>query len=584
MAGSALLVLAALSCSQELGIDPQDSQEYVFKAIWADGTGTRTALQEDGTSVWWTTGEEINVFYGSIASAKFVSTNTEAVALTSFSGSLPVVTGTVEDGHSASAFWGVYPYDAANTCDGESVTLTIPETQPATEGSFADKFFPAVAVSQDFALAFYNVCGGARFSVANEGIDAVTFRAVGGESLVGKVKVGFADDGKPVVQQVSEASAEVTVNAPAGGFVPGKYYFAAFLPGTLSQGLKVTYCAATRSASITLPGSLTVNRSRFGTIDCKDEGLTFVDGGGSGHETIVLDKSRVVLSLYGTAILRAELSDPDLLGNDMEWNSSDEKVVTVTKCRIDNNGVFIGGSSCVVSAIGEGSAIVSVTNAENGYVAACEVEVRSLAIPETVDMGLSVGWASFNVGASSPTEFGGFYAWGETVPKQDYDWNHYKWCNGSPYSITKYCTKANYGYNGFTDMKSCLEREDDAASVQLGCHWRTPTDVEWMELIEGSTWSWASMEGMQGMLVTSVKTGNSLFLPACGNLGTIDYDNGPIEPELILSGGSGNYFSSSLYEDQSYRAWEVIFNSTSVYMNKGFRWLGRPIRAVFDEE
>ena len=481
LAGSALLVAAALSCTRELDIETPVNQKYVFEAVWADGSGTRTALQSDGTSVWWTTGEEINVFYGSVASGKFVSTNTEPAALTSFSGSLPVVTGTVESGHSAPAFWGVYPYDAANTCDGESVTLTVPAAQPATDGTFADKFFPAVAVSQDFALAFYNVCGGARFSVANTGIYAVTFEAVGGENLVGKVKVGFGSDGKPAVQQVSEGSAEVTVNAPAGGFVPGKYYFAAFLPGTLSLGLKVTYRTATQSASITQPNSLTVNRSRFGTIDRKDEGLTFVEGGG----------------------------------------------------------------------------------AEGAYM-----------VPEMVDLGLSVKWASFNLGATKPEEYGNHYAWGEVKPKEIYNWSTYKWCMGSSNTLTKYCLDPNYGYNGYTDDNTILDPEDDAATVNLGAGWRMPTDAEWNELRRYCTWTWTTQNGVNGRLVTA-SNGNSIFLPAAGYW--LDTN-----PDIYSVGEEGSYWSSSYIKDSPSYAWFVGFYFNEVYRYWSNRCGGSSVRAVSD--
>ena len=486
LAGSVLLVVAALSCTRELDIETPVSQKYVFEAVWADGSDTRTALQSDGTSVWWTTGEEINVFYGSIASGKFVSTNTEPAALTSFSGSLPVVTGTVEGGHSAPAFWGVYPYDAANTCDGETVTLTVPASQPATDGTFADKFFPAVAVSQDFALAFYNVCGGARFSVANAGIYAVTFEAVGGENLVGKVKVGFGSDGKPVVRQVSEGSAEVTVNAPAGGFVPGKYYFAAFLPGTLSQGIKITYRTTTQSASITNSNSLTVNRSRFGTIDRKDEGLTFVDGGGA-----------------------------------------------------------------------EGADV----------------------LPEAIDLGLPSGlkWASFNLGATKPQEYGNYYAWGETGPKEDnYSWATYKWCRGSFNTLTKYCYNPELGYNGFSDGKTVLDLEDDAANVSLGGKWRMPTDAEWMELINNCTWTWYVKNRVNGRLVTA-SNGNSIFLPAAGRRRNTSLDG---------TGSYGDYWSSSLntdYTDYTDIAWSVFFYSDDVRMDYDSRCYGFSVRPVYGD-
>ena len=72
---------------------------------------------------------------------------------------------------------------------------------------------------------------------------------------------------------------------------------------------------------------------------------------------------------------------------------------------------------------------------------------------EYVDLGLPSGtlWATCNVGADTPEGYGDYFAWGETEPKEVYSWETYKWCNGDEYSMTKYCTNSQYGYNGFTD-------------------------------------------------------------------------------------------------------------------------------------
>ena len=84
---------------------------------------------------------------------------------------------------------------------------------------------------------------------------------------------------------------------------------------------------------------------------------------------------------------------------------------------------------------------------------------------EWVDLGLPSGtlWATCNVGANAPEEYGDYFAWGETAPKDYYDWSTYKWCKGSYNTMTKYCTNSSYGYNGFTDGKTELDPEDDAA-------------------------------------------------------------------------------------------------------------------------
>ena len=92
-----------------------------------------------------------------------------------------------------------------------------------------------------------------------------------------------------------------------------------------------------------------------------------------------------------------------------------------------------------------------------------------------VDLGLSVLWAAYNVGASSPEEYGGYYAWGETENKTIYNWNTYKWCMGDYTNITKYGESSTYG---IIDYKRVLELDDDAAHVNWGGNWRMPTAEE----------------------------------------------------------------------------------------------------------
>ena len=105
---------------------------------------------------------------------------------------------------------------------------------------------------------------------------------------------------------------------------------------------------------------------------------------------------------------------------------------------------------------------------------------------EAIDLGLPSGikWASFNVGARAPEEYGGYYAWGETEEKEDYAADSYKWCNGSANTITKYCTKSSYGA---VDNKTVLEPEDDVDYVIWGGDWRMPTYAELKELLNNCT-------------------------------------------------------------------------------------------------
>ena len=119
--------------------------------------------------------------------------------------------------------------------------------------------------------------------------------------------------------------------------------------------------------------------------------------------------------------------------------------------------------------------------------------------PEAVDLGLSVKWASFNLGASKPEEYGDHYAWGEITSKDNYSWTTYKWCTGAEDKLTKYCPKDKAGDWDATakpdgpDGEVKLLPSDDVAHVKLGGKWRMPTDAEWKELLENCTWTHSSL-------------------------------------------------------------------------------------------
>lgn len=213
--------------------------------------------------------------------------------------------------------------------------------------------------------------------------------------------------------------------------------------------------------------------------------------------------------------------------------------------------------------------------------------IQGLApVPEAVDLGLpsEVKWASFNLGASKPEEYGDYYAWGETESyyssldpltwkpgkERGYYWPSYKWCMGSNTTMTKYCTESKYGYNGFTDGKTVLDPEDDAAHVNLGGNWRMPTDAEWTELRDKCTWTWTTQNGVNGYLVTG-PNGNSIFLPAAGLRNNTHLDN---------AGSTGYFWSSSLNTDDPFTARDVKFHSGYVGGRSGYRDDGRSVRPV----
>ena len=194
------------------------------------------------------------------------------------------------------------------------------------------------------------------------------------------------------------------------------------------------------------------------------------------------------------------------------------------------------------------------TNTENGY--------------EYVDLGLSVKWATCNVGATKPEEYGDYFAWGETLPKDYYDWSSYKWCNGTAYTLTKYNNSSTYGT---VDDKTVLESADDAATTNWGGSWRMPTDAELTELRENCTWTWTQINSINGYNVTSNKNGNSIFLPAAG----YRYDS-----SLYDAGSLGHYWSSSLSTDSPDYACYLYFRSDLVSWGNSSRYFGFTVRPV----
>ena len=198
-----------------------------------------------------------------------------------------------------------------------------------------------------------------------------------------------------------------------------------------------------------------------------------------------------------------------------------------------------------------------------------------------VDLGLPSGikWAKMNVGATNPWDFGNYYAWGETETKSDYNWETYKYCNGSGGMLNKYCSDANFGYDNFSDDLTTLESSDDVATVIFGRGYSMPTTADWDELSNQCYWVWTNNyngRNVRGYIVYRAKSNSDkgakvysggtpspsyslfdahIFLPAAG------WRN---SSSLSSAGSGGDYWSSSL-ELGPYYARICFFNSNSVY-------------------
>ncbi|MBP3467108.1 MAG: hypothetical protein J6K01_05795 [Paludibacteraceae bacterium] len=254
----------------------------------------------------------------------------------------------------------------------------------------------------------------------------------------------------------------------------------------------------------------------------------------------------------------------------------------------DNSGNNGGGNSGSQSAV-----TVFKSGTENGH--------------DYVDLGLTSGtkWATCNVGASNPEEFGNYYAWGETTTKEIYSWSTYKY--GSDFELTKYCSASLYGKDGFTDSKATLDPSDDAAYVNWGGKWRMPTYEQLGELRNECYWVWTESynnSNVKGYIVYKAKASSykgvteyssgslsssyslsdvHIFLPAAGYRG---------DGVLDVAELNGHYWSSSLtvsspagVVDQPNDAWYIFFfESSYVGRSNGNRYFGLSVRAVIPGE
>lgn len=194
------------------------------------------------------------------------------------------------------------------------------------------------------------------------------------------------------------------------------------------------------------------------------------------------------------------------------------------------------------------------------------VEEDEITPGQEVDLGLSVNWGGWNVGASSPEQYGGYYAWGETEEKSDYDWDTYKYrfdSDGDGY----------WDYGEFTNIGSNISgTQYDVARQKWGGSWRMPTKAEFDELTSKCAWTWITYKGVNGYKVTG-PNGNSIFLPAAGCRSGSSLGGG---------GSYGLYWSATLYEGNGGgSAWSLDFTNGYYYSSDGYyRTYGHPVRPV----
>lgn len=302
----------------------------------------------------------------------------------------------------------------------------------------------------------------------------------------------------------------------------------------------------TKNLSFTQPGR---------TLSLSTSELNFTSEGGTSEDIIVTTDGTYSISSSAT------------------WLTYKQSGNTFTVTATENTSSSTRNSTITVALTGlsNGESLTrNISVSQKKYVGPDPLGLcQDADHPHQIDMGTGVKFACCNVGASSPVEYGDYFAWGETKTKVTYNWDTYQWCDGSYSAMTKYCNSTGYGT---VDNKTQLEIADDAALANWGGTWRMPTINELSNLNTKCTWTWTSINNVAGFKVTSTN-GNVLFFPATG------YRD---ETSLKTAGSYGSYWSSSLYTSYANRARVLFFSSSdhSTNYDYGYRRNGRSVRPV----
>lgn len=246
--------------------------------------------------------------------------------------------------------------------------------------------------------------------------------------------------------------------------------------------------------------------------------------------------------------------------------------LTVNKMQVVGNDMITFSAKENPSESADRSARLYIESTLKDFPLKIAYDVHQRARPKVVavDLGLSVKWATFNVGANKPEEYGEYYAWGEIEQKGNYEWDtYYYWHNDL--GFFKYCTDS---HSGTVDNRIVLYPGDDVAHVKWGGNWRMPTSDEIEELVHSCTWKWTTYNGVNGMKVIG-SNGNSIFLPAAGYRESLSFSS---------RGSCGNYWSNTLVDNINDLACGLRFNISNheYWPGSNRRFIGQTIRPVTD--
>ena len=464
--------------------------------------------------------------------------------------------------------YGTYRYTiSSNRYHTESGEFVVSDTETEKVVSLHPKFgylYVTSNVAQGAYVYATNMLTGARQSlgvvpVNGKDLDAGTYSILIQKDKYKDYTANFTiEEGKTITLnptlEANFVQLTLTTAAQSDMYIDGRKLGTGRWTGTLELG---EYSVETRQAS---------HQSAYTTLRITPQ---------SAGQTFELNNP---IPIYGSMVLTSSPSDAVVYVDGKKVGTSplivNELLIGTHKIRLEKDGYEQHEKTVLIAENQESMLDVTLSNTV-AKAPVIEMPVVSAAPQrrenghEYVDLGLSVKWATMNVGASTPEDYGDYFAWGETTTKSTYNWSTYKLCNSDYDNLTKYNNSYSYGR---IDNKNTLELIDDAARANWGGKWRMPTYAEMTELRNKCTWIWTTQNGVEGYKVISKSNGNSIFLPAAGyrSNSSLDY-----------VGSYGYYWSSSLNTNYSSSAWYVYFNSSNESMSNGSRrYSGHSVRPV----
>ena len=294
--------------SQDLNIIIPGSGDVVKVTAYADGAQqTKTGLVDKeggGKSVVWKSGNSISLFFnsGTAGGNQFTTTTNGPVA--EFLGTISAVSGDLSGVGGQAYFWGLYPYNETASCDGTSITTTLPANQLAYQGDVADDLLVTVGRSDNLSIHFKNACSVIGFTLTQENISKVVFSGNAGEKVAGEFKVSYDESNKLVNTPTENAVESITITpAESTTFATGVTYYFATLPGTFSEGYSLSFTEINDENGIyQQPSSLTLEASTFYTMADKDHTIW-----PKNNEIWYKTSNGEVLSVPNSAIFGANL-------------------------------------------------------------------------------------------------------------------------------------------------------------------------------------------------------------------------------------------------------------------------------------